>query len=284
MPLSKRLGLRYLVGSEALSSIAPENAIYLGHLGDMPIFTVEISQKHHAESIAQLPENTDEFDANNYYWSDFRRCLFSVEPAEQEVVLTAAGLLQWHQTHGFCGQCGYKTKMIEAGHARQCTNKSCKKNHFPRIEPAVIFSVERRLSDGSTELLLARQKHWPANRWSVLAGFVEHGETLEQAVYREAREEAGILVSDVCYFDSQPWPFPASLMIAFTAYTEQQTLTLTDQELAEASWFNTEAFLSAIKSERILPPLKVSLSSQLIARWFMRQTGQSLNAVLSGGG
>jgi NADH pyrophosphatase NudC (nudix superfamily) len=73
-------------------------------------------------------------------------------------------------------------------------------------------------------------------------------------------------------------------MIAFTAYTEQQTLTLTDQELAEASWFNTEAFLSAIKSERILPPLKVSLSSQLIARWFMRQTGQSLNAVLSGGG
>jgi NAD+ diphosphatase len=174
----------------------------------------------------------------------------------------ATALAFWHAGHRFCPRCGNETKTIAAGHVRVCPEDGTEQ--YPRLDPAVIMLVE----DADERVLLARGTGWPERRASVLAGFVEPGESLEQAVAREVREEVGVRVDDVRYLGSQPWPLPQSLMLGFVCRTDDPTLTLDPGEIAEAQWYSRDELKAATLSGDILVPGKVSIARQLLEHWY----------------
>ncbi|HEY0624617.1 NAD(+) diphosphatase [Sphingomonas sp.] len=166
--------------------------------------------------------------------------MLGLMPADQAGLYACArSLVDWHQRHGFCPACGTTTELFRAGWARRCP--SCAAEHFPRTDPVVIMLAEH---DGRA--LLGRQAAWPAGRYSALAGFVEVGESIEEAVARETLEEAGVVVRDVRYVASQPWPFPSSLMIACIAQAEGDSLTLDADELEDAIWVTRDEVRAAL--------------------------------------
>src|SRR3712207_4789566 len=154
----------------------------------------------------------------------------ALSSADAGLVVQAQALAEWHRSHRFCPWCGGGLVVSGGGYVLTC--ESCARQQFPRTDPAVIMLV----TDGE-RALLGRQASWPPGRFSTLAGFVDPGESLEQAVAREVMEEAGIVVSDVSYFGNQPWPFPASLMVGFFARAVSTTIALDDDELEDARWF-----------------------------------------------
>ena len=175
----------------------------------------------------------------------------------------AVGLDNWHRTHRFCNVCGHPTRTTAAGSVRTCDH--CGTDHFPRTDPAVIMAV----TDPEDRLLLARNASWPPNRASVLAGFVEPGETLEAAVARECAEEAGLRVTSVRYLGSQPWPLPRSLMLGFTATVEDPELTLDGTELDWAKWYTRAEMKEAVSTgDLLMLPLEISISRRLINHWY----------------
>jgi NAD+ diphosphatase len=174
----------------------------------------------------------------------------------------AASLLSWHRRHRFCANCGAPTEAVDGGHERRCP--ACDAHHFPRTDPVVIV----RVVDASDRLLLGRQASWPQGRFSVLAGFVEPGETLEEAVRREVLEESGVTVSDAGYVASQPWPFPSSLMIGFNALATSGAPRPGDGELEEVRWFERpEVEAAAAGRGDILLSPPYSISRRLIDGW-----------------
>lgn len=177
------------------------------------------------------------------------------------LVAYAAALLNWHRRHPHCAVCGAATRVAEAGHLRRCP--SCGATHHPRTDPVVIMLV----TDGE-RLILGRQKIWPARWYSALAGFVEPGESLEEAVAREVREEAGIEISEPRYVSSQPWPFPGSLMLGFTATHAGGEPAVGDGELEDVRWFTRAEVAAAVRGEgplRVPPP--VAIARRLIDGW-----------------
>jgi NAD+ diphosphatase len=178
----------------------------------------------------------------------------------------ARALVLWRARHRHCGVCGAPNARARAGHVMRCTNAGCDAETFPRLDPAIIVLV----SDASGErALLGRQASWPAGRYSTIAGFVEPGESLEDAVSREVEEETGVLVGDVQYVASQPWPFPSSLMLGFRAVARTRDISLRDGELEDARWF-TRADVAA--GHPALPP-PGSISARLIEGWFRQPDG-----------
>jgi NAD+ diphosphatase len=151
--------------------------------------------------------------------------------AELSMIAQARSLLHWHHTHGFCAKCGSASTLQDAGYRRHCA--SCVTDHFPRTDPVVIMAVCH-----GNRTLLGRQKTWPENMYSTLAGFMEPGETIEDAVRREVKEEVGIVVGKIDYVASQPWPFPASLMIGMIGETSDTALTIDENEIEAARWFD----------------------------------------------
>ncbi|WP_028648614.1 NAD(+) diphosphatase [Nocardiopsis sp. CNT312] len=176
----------------------------------------------------------------------------------------AVALANWNATHGFCPRCGSPTAMASAGHVRVCEREDVQQ--FPRTDPAVIMLVHRE-RDGREEALLGHNPHWPEGRFSVLAGFVDAGESLEQAVIREVAEEAGVVVEDPRYLASQPWPFPRSLMVGYTARAVAETEP-TDDEIAETRWFTREGLARAAHSGEVVLPGRVSIARTLIEHWY----------------
>jgi NAD+ diphosphatase len=182
------------------------------------------------------------------------------------LLVHAVALANWHATHTRCPRCGAPTVAAKGGSVRQCTEDGS--DHFPRTDPAVIMLV----TDGADRCVLGRQPVWPEGRFSTLAGFVEPGESAEMAVVREVAEEVGVAVRDVTYRGSQPWPFPASLMLGFTAVCDPGAEPVAaDGELAEARWWTREQVLSASRwdgrqAELMLPP-PVSIAHHLITTW-----------------
>lgn len=154
-----------------------------------------------------------------------------VPPDEIGLLAQARSLLLWHQRHGFCANCGAQTEMADGGHRRHCA--SCAADHFPRTDPVVIMVVR-----GERGLLLGRQKTWAPGMYSALAGFMEPGETIEDAARREVHEESGIRVGDVAYIASQPWPFPSSLMIGLIGEALSHDVHIDTNELEDARWFS----------------------------------------------
>jgi NAD+ diphosphatase len=220
-----------------------DGSVFLGLDGDRPLFATD-------------------GDAEDGHPAGLREAASELPAAEAALAAYAASLLSWHRRHRFCADCGAPTEVADAGHERRCP--ACGAHHFPRTDPVVIV----RVVDRSDRLLLGRQARWPPGRFSVLAGFVEPGETLEEAVRREIQEESGVAVGDTSYVASQPWPFPSSLMIGFHAEADGGEPRPGDGELEEVRWF-TRAEVEAAAAGRsdvfLSPPY--SISRRLIDGW-----------------
>jgi NAD+ diphosphatase len=179
---------------------------------------------------------------------------------EAGLLVTLVALGNWHDTHRHCPRCGAVTRVMQAGWSRVCDADGSQ--HFPRTDPAIIVL----LHDGGDRALLGRQPSWPRGRYSTLAGFVEAGESAEQAVYREVREETGVIVDDVTYRASQPWPFPQSLMLGYEARVVSGDIAERDHELEDVRWFSRDEL---INENAILPP-PTSIAHWLITGWLKR--------------
>lgn len=212
-------------------------------------------------------------DLNNQVMS-LRQAGLLVSEFDLELMFYAQGMLNWLNRQQFCGYCGQPNDIADAGHVMKCVNPDCGKTHYPKLDPAVIFSLVNE-QQTSHRILLARKPEWEARRRAVIAGFIEPGETLENAVRREALEETGLRVSNIDYIASQPWPFPDALMLGFHATTCDEQITLHDQELAQADWFTALEIEQGIKQGTLMMPYAASLAWELIDCWFRSQTGYS---------
>ncbi|MCW9045690.1 MAG: NAD(+) diphosphatase [Alphaproteobacteria bacterium] len=188
-------------------------------------------------------------------------------PEDGSRLAFAKGMAYWNKTHMYCGRCGAETKSSHAGHVRRCSRDECGKESFPRTDPAVIMLITAEV-DGEEAILLGRQAVWPRGMYSVLAGFVEPGESLEEAVAREVFEEAGVRVEpkDVVYCGSQPWPFPASIMVGLRAPATDITLNVNKEEMDDARWFKRSE-IEARKELKLYLPRPVSIARALIDDW-----------------
>ncbi|MFC5380631.1 NAD(+) diphosphatase [Aquipuribacter nitratireducens] len=203
-------------------------------------------------------------------WSDLREVGALLDDTDAGALTEAVALEHWHRTHRRCPRCGGPTRPSAAGHERVCDADGS--THHPRHDPAVIMTV----SGPDDRLLLGHQGRWPEGRFSAFAGFVEPGESLEQAVARELWEEAGVRVSAAEYLGSQPWPFPASLMLAFHVTTEDEHARPDGTEITETRWFTREGLADAVAGGEVTLPPSVSVARRLVERWFgteIRQEG-----------
>ncbi|NUS74300.1 MAG: NAD(+) diphosphatase [Corynebacteriales bacterium] len=230
------------------SGRAPTGERYLlGLVNDVPYFAVSVSEFSPAKSERA---------------AGLRELLGLLEPTQAALTIQAVGLDRWHRAHPYCARCGAATAVAQAGYVRTCPQ--CAAEHHPRVDPAVIMLVH----DENEEAILARGVGWPQGQFSTLAGFVEPGESLEQAVAREVAEEVGLEVISTRYFGSQPWPFPSSLMIGFVATVRAHAEPEIDPtEIAEARWFSRERFIAARASGEIRASGNISISSVLIRYW-----------------
>lgn len=200
-------------------------------------------------------------------WANLKDVLGELGEEDSEAALTAVALARWHQRHSFSPVTGEATEVTSSGWVRRGPGGDL---HFPRTDAAVIMAV----TDDADRLLLARGRGWAPGRLSVLAGFVEPGESLEQAVAREVDEEVGVAVTDVRYVGSQPWPFPSSLMVGFTASAGHQPGThvpassLEHDEIVEARWFTRAELAEAVSAGEVQPPGLISIARRLIEDWF----------------
>src|ERR1700733_276686 len=237
----------------------PKDLILLGRFAGTNVFAYEITGTEPAP-----------LDAGARF--EDLRMLAAALPADEAGLLGyARGMISWRARHHYCGTCGAPMSPAKGGHVLICTNPACKHEEFPRTDPAIIVLV----SDGD-RALLGRQASWPPGRYSTIAGFVEIGESLEDAVAREVFEETGIEVDNIVYHSSQPWPFPSSLMLGFMARARTTQIQRRDDELEDAQWF-TRADLA---SGRPLVPPSVSISFRLIEDWFDAGGGPKLRQIL----
>ena len=222
------------------------DSVFLGLDGARPLFAADASG---AEPERGRP-------------AGLREAATDLPAADAALGAYAASLLSWHRRHRFCANCGAPTEPRDGGHQRECP--SCAASHFPRTDPVVIM----RVTDTRGRLLLGRQARWPPGRFSVLAGFVEPGETLEEAVAREVLEESGVEVAEAGYVASQPWPFPSSLMIGFSARAVAGDPHPRDEELSEVRWFERpEVEAAAAGTSCIALSPAYSISRRLIDAW-----------------
>ncbi len=198
-------------------------------------------------------------------FTDLRRVGPLLARHEGSLLAYARGIAYWHSRHRFCGVCSSPTRSEEGGHVRRCTSAACNAQHFPRTDPAVIMLVH----DGE-RCLLGRQRIWPSGMHSTLAGFVEPGESLEEAVAREVEEETAVKVDQVTYHSSQPWPFPASIMLGFHARARSTEIRVDHSELQDARWVDRAFLLSHQDDDSFRMPRRDSIARRLIEDWLGR--------------
>jgi NAD+ diphosphatase len=244
-----------LLPATAFPVLDPNEAILLGEFRGAPVFAVEFA-----------PTDPSPTDVGGDF-VDLRLTGGQLPADEAGLLAYARALVWWRQRHRFCGNCGSPAVPTDAGHVMVCTREGCGMQVFPRIDPAIIVLV----TDGE-RALLGRQAAWPAGRYSTIAGFVEPGESFEDAVVREVREETSVEVGELEYRSSQPWPFPSSVMIGFVARARTTEIACPDGELEDARWFSCAEMANGIPA---LPPPQ-SISFRLIADWYQTQTGRRL--------
>jgi NAD+ diphosphatase len=248
------------VGQPRLVLVAAADApvgdrLYLGTDGDGPVFAVA------GPVTPRLGRRT----------ADLRALGALLDDRDAGLLVHAVGLTNWHAAHPHCARCGAPTESVRGGSVRRCSADGSE--HFPRTDPAVIVLVH----DGADRCVLGRQPVWPAGRYSTLAGFVEPGESAEQAVVREVREEAGVDVRDVRYVASQPWPFPSSLMLGFHALADADAVPrVGDDELDDVRWFDREELRAAASwgsGDGLQLPGEISIARLLIDTWLAAPAG-----------
>jgi len=255
--LNRRAGLKpvFLSPSQVRENVhAPDSTILLGIEGDRAYFAVGLSS---------LDETPPAGLAELGQFRDLRQVAPLLDERDSALLAFARAMVYWHRRHRFCGDCGSPTVSMEAGYMRVCTNDDCGQRQFPRTDPAIIVLVtcgERGL--------LGRKPIWPEGMYSTIAGFVEPGESIEDAVLREVQEETGVRVVEVCYQSSQPWPFPTSLMLGFRARAKDGTIQVDEDELEHARWFTREELKRGLEQGALRLPPEISISRRLIEGWF----------------
>lgn len=241
-----------LLGSVEQRALLPQaRATYLGEDAFGPLFAIGVDAQQGAALAPALAATT----------IDLRSAGLRLPAADSGLFAYARALAHWQSRTRYCGACGGPLALVGLGHRALCSNPACGLEHFPRIDPAIIVIVS-----WGDQCLLGRQSSWNPTRWSTLAGFVEPGESLEDAVRREVHEEAGVRVGECHYHSSQPWPFPASLMLGFIAQAEEPSIRL-GHELADARWFSVGQILAGLEAGSLSLPPPVSVSHALIAHW-----------------
>jgi NAD+ diphosphatase len=233
----------------------PQDGIYLGRLEDRHIFAVGLAD----EFTDNGPGEPD--------FENFRGILSGLSADDAALLAYAKGMVEWAKKHRHCGVCGQSNHSVDGGFVLECSSADCDTRSFPRLDPAIIV-----LTLHGDHCLLGRQTTWPEGRFSTVAGFIEPGESLEDAVRREVKEETDIDVGDVHYMGSQPWPFPTALMIGFHATALSTDIHRNDGELAEAGWFTREQIAAG---QVVLPP-NSSIAFRLIEHWFNLWDGSTL--------
>lgn len=231
---------------DVVDHLDEDNVIFLGMFRDRPAFSFQI-ERTEPKPFADLGD-----------FHDLRYLGNELPADESNLVAHARALVIWHALQRYCGVCGSPSRAESGGNSRICTNEDCAVTIFPRVDPAIIVLV----SNGR-RCLLGRQASWPEGRYSTIAGFVEPGESLEDAVRREVQEETNIEVHDIRYHSSQPWPFPSSLMLGFTARATSNDIELNDGELEDAGWFTRKELSSGYPKL----PYRLSIARRLVDDW-----------------
>lgn len=235
---------------------AVSEPVFLGVDGEASLFAVDLSSVE--ESRARELAGAD-------HAVDVRALTGSISPDEAALLAYARGLLYWNRNQRFCGTCGSATVFRNGGHMRECAGEDCGRLLFPRIAPAVIMLVES--AEPPRRCLLARHRSSTTGSYSTLAGFVEIGESLEDAVRREVREEAGVTVGEVSYVASQAWPFPSGLMVGFMARATDDRISVDGEEIVDARWF------SPAEIADLAPGRPDSIDRHLLRAWFTAEAG-----------
>ena len=241
----------------------------LGTDGKRCFFAISINDRQRDSVLARRP------DAR---FLDLRLASIDMDAKHAGVLAYAKALHYWQYRHAFCGACGSPNRLESAGHKLACTNEECGRQSFPRIDPAIIVLVTH-----GDACLLGRNASWPPRRFSTLAGFVEPGESLEDAVVREVFEESGVRLRDIRYVSSQPWPFPASAMCGFYAEADSRDCRPTD-EMEEVRWLTVAELESAIATDEVRLPPPVSIAFRLIADWYQQVCDRDLAPLVRAGG
>ncbi len=237
--------------ARALTRIAG-SVVLLGMDGEVAYFAADVSA-HDEAALTPLAQGAE--------FMDLRQAGALMERRQGMLLAYARGIVYWHHHHRFCGDCGRPTEGRQGGHMRVCTGPDCMTQHFPRTDPAVIMLV----TDGD-RCLLGHNKRFPERIYSTLAGFVEPGESLEEAVAREVLEETGVRVGRVRYHSSQPWPFPASIMLGLHAEAESEAITVHAAELVDARWFS-RAEIANFAELGLRLPRPDSIARRLVEHW-----------------
>ena len=258
---------RVLALDGLLPQMSDEGGLVWGTLADVPqeAELVFLGMKDDKAHFAPVPQSVDgDGPANPRSW----QVMHLLRPEELAIYGGARSLCDWHARHQFCAKCGGKTKLAKGGWQRNCDfDGGCGAQHFPRTDPVTIMLVEHE-----GKLLLGRQPRFPPKIYSALAGFVEPGETIEEAVAREVWEEAGVKAHSVEYIASQPWPFPSQLMIGCYSVTDDPELTIDKTELDDARWFTREELEDSRNAgpqgnENLIFPQKFAIAHQLVTWW-----------------
>jgi NAD+ diphosphatase len=237
----------------------------LGNDGEREYFAVSVTDTQKDTILAKFPEAR---------FADLRRASIDMAAKHAGILAYAKALHYWQHRHAFCGVCGHPNLLRSAGHRMMCSNDECARESFPRIDPAIIVLVTHK-----DACLLGRNSKWRAKHFSTLAGFVEPGESLEDAVVREVYEEVQVNLENIRYVSSQPWPFPASAMCGFYAEAVDRSSGTSD-EVEETRWFTVESLTSAVLNDevRLSPP--VSIAFRLLADWFRKNGGGDLEELV----
>ena len=248
MQLDRVLAARFLsVRDAVIGNVAPADLTFLGEFREQPCFALELD-----------PQVDPRLDTPAEF-RDLRSIAGELDAQEAGLLAYARAMVTWRDRHRFCGRCGARNVSVQGGHVLRCSDPTCDTQQFPRIDPAIIVLIH----DGE-RALLGRQASWPEGRFSTIAGFVEPGESLEDAVIREAREETGVIIDSVEYHSSQPWPFPSSLMVGFLAHAATTAIDLGDAELEKALWLTREQLAAG----EVAFPFQHSISFRLIEEWY----------------
>jgi NAD+ diphosphatase len=241
---------RVALGAVANAELVP---MLLGLDGDAPCFALDVSG---------VPDPLEHLDLESARFTDTRSIATSLPAAEAGMLAQARSLIDWHQHHRFCAVCGAASFPQRGGSSRRCG--SCQAEHFPRINPAVIMAIWH-----DQRLLLGRRRGRPPGNFSCIAGFIDPGESIEEAVAREALEEVGIVVDEVRYYASQPWPLSASLMIGCFAHAVSDEAQVDELEIAEARWFTRAEVQAALAgdSTQLVVPAPVAIAHYLVKGW-----------------
>ncbi len=259
-----RDGVASLIGVGAAEErLGRGELVFIGVVEEHAHFALDLSAAEAPLDMLQSPAlAASGIEDGALRFADLRQLGGRLDPREAALLALARAMLYWHARHRFCGLCGSATRSEEAGHMRRCTDPACNSMHFPRTDPAVIMLVTH-----GERALMGRSRHFPPGMYSTLAGFVEPGESLEEAVAREVREESGIEVGAVDYHSSQPWPFPANIMLGFHAHALTTEITIDYGELEDARWVERGWLLSHADDDTFRLPRPDSIARRLVDDW-----------------